>query len=89
MAGIVIGWVCDISLLHILTVFIPSLLMLSIGMIRFAPKWLFGVGTMVFMLSVGLFVENEQAKRKAPQWGGKKVFYAASLVEMPTVRGRM
>lgn len=87
MAGIVIGWVCDISLLHILTVFIPSLLMLSIGMIRFAPKWLFGVGAMVFMLSVGLFVENEQAQRKAPQWGGKKDFYTASLVEMPTVRG--
>ena len=87
MAGIVVGWVCNISFLHILTVFIPSLLMLSIGLMRFAPKWLFGVGAMAFMLSVGLFVENVQAREKAPQWGGKKDCYTASLVEMPAVRG--
>ena len=31
-------------LLHILSVFALSLVMLSLGMMQFAPKWLFGVG---------------------------------------------
>ena len=87
MLGIVVGWVCNINILYILSVFIPSVLLLSVGMIRVAPKWMFGVGAMLFMFAVGLFVENRQACEKAPRWSGTKDFYTASLVEMPVVRG--
>ena len=87
MAGIVAGWVCNINVLYILSVFIPSVLLLLFGMMRFAPKWMFGVGAMLLMFAVGFVIENRQACEKAPQWNGKKNNYTAHLVEMPVVRG--
>ena len=87
MAGIAAGWVCNMGLLHIFSVFALSVVLLVSGAVRSAPKWLFGIGVMAFMLSVGLFVENRQACRKAPVWSVKKACYTARLVEMPAVRG--
>ena len=87
MAGIVAGWVCNINILYILSVFIPSVLLLLFGMMRFAPKWMFGVGAMLLMFAVGFVIENRQACEKAPQWSAKKNNYTAHLVEMPAVRG--
>lgn len=87
MAGIVVGWVCNINILYILSVFMPSVLLLSLGMMRFAPKWMFGVGAMLLMFAVGFVAENRQACEKAPQWNGEKNSYTAHLVEMPAVRG--
>ena len=87
IAGIAIGWMCNIMLLHILSVFALSLVMLSLGMMQFAPKWLFGVGVTVFMLSVGMFVESRQSVEKEPQWSEKKCEYTACLMEMPALRG--
>lgn len=87
IAGIAVGWVCNISLLCILLVFIPSVLMLLLGIMRFAPKWLFGIGAMMLMFALGLFVENRQASEKTFQWSSEKKSYTAHLVEMPVVRG--
>ncbi len=87
IAGIAIGWMCNIMLLHILSVFALSLVMLSLGMMQFAPKWLFGVGVTVFMLSVGMFVESRQSVEKEPQWSEMKCEYTAYLMEMPALRG--
>lgn len=87
IAGIAIGWMCNIMLLHILSVFALSLVMLLLGMMQFAPKWLFGVGVTVFMLSVGMFVESRQSVGKEPQWSENKCEYTACLMEMPALRG--
>lgn len=87
MLGIAVGWVCNIAMLHILSVLVLSVAILPLGMMQSAPKWLFGVGAMAFMFSIGLCVENEQAAEKAPQWSGKRKEYIAHLVEMPAVRG--
>ena len=86
MLGIVVGWVCNINILYILSVFIPSVLLLSVGMIRVAPKWVFGVGAMLFMFAIGFWIEHKQMCEKAPQWSGVKSNYTAHLVEMPAVR---
>lgn len=85
--GIAMGWMCNIMLLHILSVFALSLLMLSLGMMQFAPKWLFGVGVTAFMLSVGMYVENCQSVEKQPRWNEEKCDYTAYLMEMPALRG--
>lgn len=87
MVGIAVGWLCDVTALHIAIVFIFSALMLSLTVLRFAPKWLFGIGAMLFMLSVGLFAENRQAVEKTPQWSCEKHEYKARLVEVPALRG--
>ena len=87
IAGIAVGWVCNIDILCILLVFIPSVLMLLLGIMRFAPKWLFGVGAMVLMFAFGLLAESRQASEKSLQWSGGKNRYTAHLVEMPVVRG--
>lgn len=85
--GIAVGWVCNIGLLHILFLLVLALATLLSGLMRSAPKWLFGLGAIFFMFSVGILVENRQADGKAPLWNQKKGFYTASLVEMPVVRG--
>ena len=87
IAGIAAGWVCNVGMLHIFSVFALSAVLLASGIMRSAPKWLFGVGVMAFMLSVGLFVENREALEKLPCWSEKKSHYTARLVEMPSVRG--
>ena len=86
MAGIVVGWVCDIAMLHTLSVLVFSAIMLAVGMMRFAPKWLFGAGVMLLMFSSGLFVENRQSVEKTALWSNKKGNYTAHLVEVPALR---
>lgn len=87
MAGIATGWVCDVEALHIFAVFILSVVLLPFCLMHSAPKWLFGVGVMMFMFSTGLFVESRQAYEKSLQWSSEKNSYTARLVEVPCVRG--
>ncbi len=87
MLGIATGWVCGIPVSYILFLSVISLVALLLGLMRIAPKWLFGVGVMAAMFAIGLFAENRQAAGKSVSWNGFKNCYTANLVEMPAVRG--
>lgn len=87
MAGIVIGWYCKVELLSLLLPVLLSLLAMLYGMFRFALKWLFGAGASLFMLSLGMFVEECKEAEMAPQWSSAKQEYSALLVEEPLVKG--
>lgn len=87
IGGIIIGWLCDIEILHIATLFALSLLAVAFGFSERMPKWLFGVGTTGVMLSVGLFVINCDKKEALPLWPEKKLAYEARLLEVPYMSG--
>lgn len=87
MAGIAVGYMCDVSASHILYLFVISAAALLFALFRFAPKWLFGTAAMALMLTAGLFVEAKEHERKAPEWSGEKQRYSATLLEVPAMRG--
>lgn len=87
MAGIAMGWHCQTGTLAITLSFALSLLALLFGLLRSAPKWLFGIGASLFMLSAGLFVEECKEAEMAPQWSSEKQEYTALLIEEPVVKG--
>lgn len=87
MAGIAVGYMCDVSASHILYLFVISAAAFVFSLFRFAPKWLFGAAAMALMFTAGLFVEAKEHERKAPEWGGEKRRYSATLLEMPAMRG--
>lgn len=87
ICGIVIGWLCNVELLHIATLFALSLLAVVAGFSLRVPKWLFGAGAMGVMLAVGLFVIACDKKEAAPTWGEEKVACTAQLLEFPYMSG--
>lgn len=87
MLGIALGWACNVGTLYAVALFAFSVAAIFLGMMRIAPKWLFGVGVTVMMFSVGLFAERQQSACKAPQWDEGKHECLAQLVEVPAVRG--
>lgn len=52
-----------------------------------APKWLFGLGASLLMLSAGLFVDEARERDMALQWNDEKHEYRAVLCEEPVVKG--
>ncbi len=87
MGGIIIGWCCSVALSHQLLLCVLSATVTLAGLFSFVPSRLFGVGVSLFMLSVGIVVEECQERAKAPEWGGGKGLYKACLIEEPEVRG--
>lgn len=87
MAGIVLGWSCNVALLYAVALFAFSVVVVSFGVMRFAPKWLFGAGVMLLMFSVGFFAESRQSADKMPEWSEGRHECHAQLVEVPAVRG--
>lgn len=87
IGGIVIGWLCDVSLSHTATLFALSLLAVVAGFSSRLPAWLFGVGATGAMLAVGLFVITCDKAVEAPRWGDGKVACEAQLLEVPHMGG--
>ena len=87
MAGIAIGWYCQVGMFPIALSAALALFAMLFGMLRMSPKWLFGVGALLFMLSLGLYVEENKEAQMAPQWSAGKHEYSALLVEEPVVKG--
>lgn len=87
MGGIVIGWLCNVDLLHTATLFALSLLAVVAGFSSRLPAWLFGVGATGAMLAVGLFVITCDKAVEAPRWGNGKVACEAQLLEEPFMGG--
>ena len=83
MFGIAVGWYCGIEVPHILFLSLLSLIALFLGLWRDAPRWLFGVAASVLMFTAGMFVEECEEERKAPQWAAEKLQYSALLLEEP------
>ena len=87
MAGIVVGWVSGADAVYALALSALALVAVLLGSLRYAPKWLFGVGIMVLMFSIGLYTEHRQGVEKAPRWSEGKYKCQAQLLEVPAVRG--
>ena len=87
MLGVVVGFASEAGVSYALASFAVSLFAVLLSFMRTAPKWVFGVGAMAFMFSVGLLTEYRQSIEKAPQWGSEKYECRARLVEVPAVRG--
>lgn len=87
MAGIVIGWYCSIDMLQISSLALFSVSALMLGMFRNTPKWLFGVGASLLMLSVGMFAEECKEREMSVQWSSEKLLYDVQLIEEPVVKG--
>ncbi len=87
IGGIVIGWLCNVDLLHTATLFALSLLAVAAGFSSRLPAWLFGVGATCAMLAVGLFVITCDKAVEAPRWSGRKVACEAQLLEVPYMGG--
>ena len=87
MAGIVVGWVSGADAVYALALSALALVAVLLGSLRHAPKWLFGVGIMVLMFSIGLYTEHRQGVEKAPRWSEGKYDCQAQLLEVPAVRG--
>lgn len=87
MAGIVVGWQCNLDAMHIVALFALSVVAMAVGMLKSVPRILFGVAAMVAMLSLGAFAEYCQSKAKEPVWNSEKQLYRARLLEVPQKRG--
>ena len=87
LAGIIIGWLCNIEVLHIATLFVVSVSLLAIGLFSVAPRWLFGVGAVGMMLVAGLFAVTCDKKLSRPEWPDEKGAYVAQLLEVPYMGG--
>ena len=84
--GIAAGHCCGIEpyIILVLSLSVPAVVL---GLFRFAPRWLFGVGAVATMFVAGVFVEHCQSERMLSQWSAGKQMYTARLVETPAVRG--
>lgn len=87
ITGIVIGWQCNVEMLHIAALFVISLSAVGVGLFARAPRWLFGVGAVGVMLAVGLFLVSCDRREAQPRWGGQKVQCEAQLLEVPCMGG--
>ncbi len=87
IGGIVIGWLCNVDLLHTATLFALSLLAVAAGFSLRLPAWLFGVGATGAMLAIGLFVITCDKAVETPRWSGRKVACEAQLLEVPYMGG--
>ena len=87
VVGIIIGWQCNVSMLHVATLFVFSVAAVAVGLFSFAPRWLFGAGAVGAMLAVGLFSINCEKSVAQPRWSGQKVACEARLLEMPYMSG--
>ncbi len=87
VAGIIIGWLCGVDVLHIATLFVVSLLVLAAGFLSQAPRWLFGAGVVGAMLAIGLFVITCDKGIENPKWTDEKGVFEAQLLENPHLRG--
>lgn len=87
IGGIVIGWLCNVDLLHTATLFALSLLAVAAGLSSRLPAWLFGVGATGAMLAIGLFVITCDKAVETPRWSGRKVACEAQLLEVPYMGG--
>ncbi|MBR2415569.1 MAG: ComEC/Rec2 family competence protein [Bacteroidaceae bacterium] len=87
IGGIVIGWLCNVDLLHTATLFALSLLAVAAGFSSRLPAWLFGVGATGAMLAIGLFVITCDKAVETPRWSGRKVACEAQLLEVPYMGG--
>lgn len=87
VVGIVIGWHCGVGTLHIFLLAAVSSVIMLFGMLASAPRWLFGVGASLLMLSMGVFVEERREQEMSLQWSAGKLDYRAQLLEEPVVKG--
>ena len=87
MLGVAVSWYVGFSMPQLLSLAAVTLFVLLFGMWRGAPKWLFGVGTLLFMFAAGAFVESKQREEMRPQWANGKHLYEAQLLETPDHRG--
>lgn len=87
IGGIVIGWLCNVELLHIATLFVLSLMAVAAGFSSRLPKWLFGAGATGVMLAAGLFVISCDKKSDALAWCDEKLSCEAQLLEVPYMGG--
>ena len=83
IAGIIIGWQCDVDMLHVAALFVVAFLAVGAGLFRFAPRWLFGAGAVGVMLAVGLFSVTCERREAQPRWGKEKLSCEAQLLEVP------
>lgn len=87
MTGIVVGWYCGVDMLQISLLALFSLLAMLMGIFRGTPKWFFGIGASLFMLAVGMFVEECKEREMSTPWSSEKLSYRAQLLEQPVVKG--
>ena len=87
MTGIVVGWYCGVDMLQISLLALFSLLAMLMGMFCGTPKWFFGIGASLFMLAVGMFVEECKEQEMSAPWSNEKLSYHAQLLEQPVVKG--
>ena len=87
IVGIVASWCFELGTAEQLSLAAVSLFTLFFGLSRNAPKWLFGVGAVLFMFSAGVFVEHKQSEIMAPQWESGTRSYEAHLLEVPQHKG--
>ncbi len=87
VAGIIIGWLCGVELLHTATLFFVSVLLLVAGLFSSAPRWLFGVGATGVMLAVGCYVISCDKGVAQPKWPDEKGVFEACLLEVPHAGG--
>lgn len=87
IGGVVIGWLCNVELLHIVILFALSLLAMVAGFSSQLSKWLFGAGAAGVMLAVGLFVITCDKKSASPSWSNEKLACEAQLLEVPYMGG--
>lgn len=87
MFGVAVSWYVVLSIPQLLLLASVALFVLLFGMWRGAPKWLFGVGALLFMFTAGAFVESKQREEMKPGWASGKHRYEAQLLETPDHRG--
>lgn len=87
VVGIIIGWLCDVGMLHIATLSVVAVLLLAGGLFTMAPRWLFGVGAVGAMLAVGLFAVTCDKSENLPEWPDEKGVFEAQLMEVPYMDG--
>ncbi len=85
--GIAFAWYFRLGEVALLSMAAVSLFVLLCGVYSKAPKWLFGVGAVLFMFSTGAFVEHRQHVSMEPQWSGDTRMYEAQLLEVPLHKG--
>ena len=85
--GIAFSWYFRLGEVALLSMAAVSLFVLLCGAYSKAPKWLFGVGAVLFMFSTGAFVEHRQHVSIVPQWSGDVRMYEAQLLEVPLHKG--
>lgn len=87
IVGIATAWCCPMGASGLLAFVAVSLFVVFFGLYQKAPKWLFGVGAVMFMFVTGAYVEGRQRCLMQPQWPGETRIYEAQLLEVPQHKG--